>query len=149
MRDLVIAAGLIALAFGIVGAAVFGLGDRDTFVSPPEAVVQEFVRAVGNGRVEPARSMLVSDAERTTSTGEVRAISSKFRSSVGHLNDVEATITRRTRDSASVRADVDGQHANVDLTLLVVREHGAWFVASPSEILTPLQGASLPAGGRR
>jgi hypothetical protein len=137
VRDLVIAAALVGLAFGIVGAAVFALGDQDTFVSPPEVVAEEFVRALGHGRIEPARSMLASDAERATSTREVRRVATRLRSRIGHLDNVDARVDDRTRDSAIVSARVEGARANAELMLPLVFEHGTWSVARISEASAP------------
>lgn len=137
VRDLLIILGLIGLALGIVAIAVFGLGDQDTFVSPPESVAEEFVRAMGNGRIEPARSMLASEAARVTSTRELRLTATRFRSRVGHLDDVDATAVERTHDSAVVRARVEGHRASVELILPLVRENGAWSVARATDMVAP------------
>lgn len=145
VKGLVIAAGLIGLSFGIVGAVVFGFDDEGTFVPPPEIVAEEFVRALGQGRIEPARSMLSSEAEHATSIEEVRLISTRFRLRVGHLDDVQGTLADRTRDTAIVRAYVEGQRANAELVLPLVREYGVWSVARLSELLTPADAS--PARG--
>jgi hypothetical protein len=142
VRDLLIAVGLVGLGFGIVAVAVFGLGDQHTFVQPPEAVAEEFVRAIGNGRIEPARSMLSSEADRVTSTGELRRVATRFRSRVGQLDDVDATEGEPTHDSVVVRAQVKGHNANVDLMLPLVRENGAWSVARPTDMVAPLEDPS-------
>jgi hypothetical protein len=123
----------------MVAVAVFGFDDQDTFVQPPEALAEEFVRAIGNGRIEPARSMLSSEADRRTSTRELRLVATQFRSRVGHLDDVDATEVERTHDSVVVRAHVKGHKANVDLTLPLVRENGAWSVARPADMGAPLE----------
>lgn len=149
MKAFPIAAGLIALSLGIVGAIVFGLDDEDTFVSPPEIVAEELVRALGHGRIEPARSMLASDAERTTSKAEVRRMSAEFRSRLGNLHDVKGTVTARRRDTAIVRARVEGERANTELTLPLVREHGAWAVADITEMLATVRQLSPPRATRR
>lgn len=142
MRDLLIAVGLVGLALGIVAIAVFGLGDQDTLVSPPEAVAEEFVRAVGHGRIEPARSMLASEAERVTSKRELRRVAARFRSRVGHLDDVDATNVARTPDSAIVRAHAEGHRASVELIVPLVRENGAWSVARVTDMVAPAQEQS-------
>ena len=133
VKDLAIAAGLVVLSLAIVGGVVFGFGDEETLVSPPEIVAEEFLRALGHGRVEPARGMLASDAERATSTAEVRRVSRSFRARIGRLDDVRATVAVRRRDTTIVRAQVEGQRAIAELTLPLVRENGVWVVARPSE----------------
>jgi hypothetical protein len=107
------------------------------------------VRALGHGRIEPARSMLASDAERTTSKAEVRRMSDEFRSRLGDLQDVTGTVTARSRDTAIVRARVEGERANTELTLPLVREHGAWAVADITEMFAPVRQLSAPRATRR
>jgi hypothetical protein len=147
VKDLLIAAGVIALSFGIVGAAVFGLNDQDTFVSPPEVVAEEFVRALGSGRVESARSMLASEAEQVTSIAAVRRISSAFRSRLGHLDDVKGTLHERRSDTAIVRAQIHAERADGELMVPLVRQRGLWSVALAGEALgavaqSPTRGAA-------
>jgi hypothetical protein len=149
VKDLLIGVGVIALAFGIVGAVVFGLDDADTFVSPPEVVAEEFVRALGTGRLEPARSMLASKEEQATSIPEVRRISRAFRSQVGHIDKVKGTVAQRRGDTAVVRARVEAQRANAELTLPVVRERGVWSVALEGDSLRAAAQKSARGGARQ
>jgi hypothetical protein len=149
VKDLLIATGVIGLAFGIVGAAVFGLDDADTFVSPPEIVVEEFVRALGTGRVEPARSMLATEAERATPIPEVRKISRTFRSQVGYIAKVKGTVAERRADTAIVRARVEAERENAELTLPVVRERGVWSVALKGDALRAAIQTQARGGARR
>ena|SRR5918992_3753766 len=134
VKDLPIAAGLIALSLGIIAAVVFGLGDRETFVSPPEAVAEEFVRSVGHGRVEAARDLLASEEERATSTAEMRTFATRFRSRLGRLDRVDASVAERARDSAAVRVEAEGSRDTLELTVPVAFERGLWKVARVSEV---------------
>ncbi len=143
MKALVIAAGLVGLSLGIVGAVVFGLDDEDTLVPPAEIVAQEFLRAVGDGRIEAARSMLADDAERATSTQEMRRISVTFRSRIGEPDEVHGIVAERRRDTAVVRAEVEGRRANAELTVSLVREYGVWSVTRIDDVLRSL-GEPLP-----
>lgn len=134
MKDLPIAAGLVALSLALIAVAVFGLGDRDTFVSPPEAVAEEFIRSVGHGRVEPARELLASEEERITSTQAMRTFAARFRSRVGHLDHVDVTVDERGQDSAEVRVDAKGSRARMELTVPLAFQRGVWKVARLSEV---------------
>jgi hypothetical protein len=64
-------------------------------------------------------------------------ISTRFRSRVGHVDNVEATEGERRRDSTVVRAHVKGHRASVALTLPLVRENGAWSVARATDMVAP------------
>jgi hypothetical protein len=137
MKALLIAAGVIALSLAIVGGVVFGLNDQETFVPPPKIVAEEFLRALDHGRLEPARSMLTSEAERTTSIAEVGRIATTFQSGVGRLADVTGAVAERRPDTTFVRAHVEGRRARGEVILALVRERGVWSVARISEMLPP------------
>jgi hypothetical protein len=147
VRDLPVAAGLVLLSLAIVGGVVFGLGDDEFLVSPPESVAQEFVRAMALGQTATARRMLNRDSERRTTSDDVRRIASVFRSRIGRLDDVQGTVEQRRRDTTLVRARVEGARANMEPVLTLVREFGVWSVASASEVLTA-DTASPPADRR-
>lgn len=123
------AVAIVALSLALVGGIVFGLGDDAIFVSPPEVVAEEFVRALALGRVESARAMLARGAEPWMAGEVARQISASVRSRIGRIDEVEATITERTRDTAVVRVQVEGERSDADFRLSIVRESGAWSVA--------------------
>lgn len=129
MKGLVSAVGIVALSLALVGGVVFGLGDDEIFVSPPEVVAEEFVRALALGRVESARAMLARGAEPWMAGEAAREISARLRSRLGHVDDVEATIRERTRNTAVVRVQVEGERSDADFRLSIIRESGAWSVA--------------------
>jgi hypothetical protein len=129
MKGLVSAIAIVVLSLALVAGVVFGLGDDEIFVSPPEVVAEEFVRALALGRVEPARAMLARGAEPWTSGETMREASASLRSRFGRVDDVDATVTERTRDTAVVRVRVDGERQDADFRLSVIRESGAWSVA--------------------
>lgn len=149
MKDLPIAVALVLLSLALVGGVVFGLGDDEILVSPPETVAEEFVRAMALGQTGAARRMLARDAERRTSESEVRRISSDFRARIGRVEGVEGTVERRRPDTTLVRAHVEGERGQAAPVITLVREFGAWAVARPSDVLSgDRQVASHPSGPR-
>jgi hypothetical protein len=134
VKALPIAAGVIILSLGIIAAVVFGLGDRETLVSPPESVAEEFIRSLGHGRVEAARDLLSSEEERATSPAEMKTLTTRFRSRLGRLDHVDASVSERGRDSAEVRVDAAGSRDTLDLAVPLAFEHGLWKVARVSEV---------------
>ncbi len=149
VRDLPIAMALVLVSLALVGGVVLGLGDDEILVSPPEIVAQEFVRSMSLGQVGTARRMLTRDAERRTSESDVRRISSDFRARIGRLENVEGTLKHRRPDTTLVRARVEGHRGHAAPVLTLVREFGAWAVASASDVLlADGQIASHPPGRR-
>jgi hypothetical protein len=134
VKDLPIAAGMVILSLGIIAAVVFGLGDRDTLVSPPETVAEEFIRSVGHGRVEAARNLLSSEEQRATSTADMKAFTARFRSRLGRLDHVDASAAEGGRDSTEVRVDVEGSRDTLDLTVPLTFQRGLWKLARMSEV---------------
>jgi hypothetical protein len=135
VRDLSLAIALVLLSLAIVGGAVFGLGDGEILVSPPEAVAQEFVRAMALGQIGTARRMLSRESEERTSNAEVRRLSSDFRARLGRLDDVQGAVEQWGRDTTLVRAQIEGERAHTEPVLALVREFGEWSVASATDVL--------------
>ena len=148
MKALLIAAGVVLLALGVVAGSVFGLNDEVLFVSPPEIVAQEFVRALGDGHVGSARSMLARDGERDTSDEEMRRISNDLRSRLGRLGEVDASVVERRLDTLFVRMRVQGEKDTAELTLPAVRELGEWSITRTSDV-AGLAGPPTGAEARR
>jgi hypothetical protein len=149
MKDLPIAVALVLASLAVVGGVVFGLGDDDILVSPPETVAQEFVRAMAMGQVGSARGMLTRDAERRTSESDVRRISADCGARIGRVEGVEATEERRRPDTTLVRVLVEGERGRAASVVTLAREFGAWAVVSASDVLpAPGQVASHPSGRR-
>lgn len=136
VKGLLVAAALVLFSLAIVAGGVFGLGDDELLVSPPETVVQEFVRAMALGQIATARRMLSREAERRTSSDEVRRVSLAFRARLGRLAEVRATVVGHRRDTAVVRAHIEGERSTAETVLSLIREYGAWSVTSASDLLT-------------
>lgn len=135
MKALTIAVVVVVLSLGVVAGAVFGLGDDEVLTQPPESVAREFVRAILLGQVGAARAMLSRDADRRTSDDDLRRISAELRAGIGRLEDVDGKVTERKRDRTTVRARIEGERANAERTIGLVRESGAWSVARASDVL--------------
>ena len=59
---------------GLIGAAVFGGNDKETFIAPPEATVEGFVRIVLAGRYSRATPDLSPRASNQVSEAELREL---------------------------------------------------------------------------
>jgi hypothetical protein len=135
MKGLVTAVAVVVLALSLVSGIVFGLGDDALFVSPPDVVAQEFVRALALGRTESARSMLARGAESRMSNEAAHEVSASLRSRLGRVDEVDGTVAERARDTTAVQVHVDGERGDADFRLSMVREYGAWSVARANGLL--------------
>lgn len=83
-----------ALLAGASALAVESLGDRQTVVSPPDAVAGELVRALVNERFPQARAYL-KDPEAVTE-GELRALADSF----GDPTTIDSELVELGQDRA-------------------------------------------------
>lgn len=129
--------GLVAGSLGLIAGAVFGLDDEGTLVSPPQIVAQGFIEAIAHGRTGPAHRMLAREAQRHASPADIRLVSRSFRSRIGGLDDVRATVVERRRDTTIVRAEIEGQRASMRVLVPLLREDGEWVIARLGDALIP------------
>jgi hypothetical protein len=135
MKAPLVALLVVVLSLGLVAGAVFGLGDDEIFVQPPARVAEEFVRALATGQPGAARGMLTRDAGRRTTSHDMRDLSDAFRARIGRVNHVHGTIAERRRDTAMVRARIEGERMNAEPIVALVRESGEWSVARARDVL--------------
>jgi hypothetical protein len=135
MKAPLIALAVVVLSLSVVAGAVFGLGDDEIFVQPPERVAEEFVRAVATGQSGAARGMLSGHLSRRTTSRHVRELSDAFRARVGRVKHVEGAIAGRRGDTVTVRARIEGERMNSEPIVALVRESGEWSIASASDVL--------------
>jgi hypothetical protein len=93
-----------AILAGMTALAVERFGDRELFVSPPDAVVEDFVRAVVNGRYDQARAFLAD--EHSMPDDELRALQaelgdpSHIDAKIASRDDTRAVVNVRTTENA-------------------------------------------------
>lgn len=123
-------AGLIAAALAVIAVAVFGLGDGRTMVSPPEAVAENFVRALECGRFPQAHKYLSAEARRRISDARLAEATERLESRIGRIEDVKGDEGWLAGDEAEAGAVVKTRTAGaVRLALRFRREMGEWRVA--------------------
>ena len=116
-------AGLLCAA-----AAVYGLGDRDTLVPPPESVGEEFVTWLTTGRIAPARSLLEADLAARMDTDSLQAVAATLRRD-GDISRVEAAPRSRAGDSATAEVILVTEAGDtLQLELSLVWQKGGWRV---------------------
>lgn len=100
MKELLTGLVMFALVAGVSLFAVERLGDRETVVAPPDAIAEQFIRAVMCKRWEPAKEYL--DDPESLSHDELEAMQREL----GEGANVEAEIVSRDRKRAVVTVRV-------------------------------------------
>jgi len=111
MKEPLTVAGVAALALAIIAGAVFGLGDRETFTSPPEAIAEDFVRALSTGRYDVA--MKYVDPRAGVSRADIRTWSDDLRAKAGGIENVDVPAVSMQGDSADAIYEVSGTKETV------------------------------------
>lgn len=129
MKELLRLVGVVTGALLFAAGAVFGLHDRQTFVPPPEAVVESFAREVVQRRYDLAMNYLVRDLRASMDAGRLRARFEPMRQRVGTPNQVTGEPEWMQESAASARARVEGDSGSEVLEFRLTREQGLWRIA--------------------
>lgn len=101
MKEAAALAVVTAAVLGLVGLSISVFGDRETLVSPPEAVAEDFVRALAMGRYDVALRYV--DPHAGISRDEIRGWSDALRSRAGGIQNVDIPDVVHDRDEAVAR----------------------------------------------
>ena len=112
MRELLSGLVMFALLAGVSFVAVETLGDRETVVSSPDAVAEQFTRAVMAKRWAPARQYL--DNPESLSDEELEAMQKEL----GEGENVEAETVSRDEREAIVTVRIPSRNVVKNFTLL-------------------------------
>jgi hypothetical protein len=109
-------------------------GPNAVVAMPTEVVVEDFMRALAQGRWDVARDFLTDDLNAQTSDDDLRALAEDIENRIGHIDEVSADSGERQGHRATATAQLtgsDGQHS-ADFELIV--QQGGWKIAQlPSE----------------
>jgi hypothetical protein len=119
MKELLGVAIAFALFLGASALAVDVLGDRDGIVPPPDAVAEQFTRAVMAKRWEPAKEYLVDPESRSEDDLE------ELQRGLGEQQNVEAEVVARNETRAVVTVRVPENDAVMNLALVF---DGEWKI---------------------
>ena len=128
MKELLIVTAVVASGFGLAAGAVFGLHDRETFVPPPEVVVESFTRQLVQRRYDLAVNYLGRNLRANTGGDGLRARFDQLQQRIGTPNQVSGERDWMQESEASARALVEGESGNAVLTFRLAREHGLWRI---------------------
>lgn len=135
--------GLVLASLGVLAVAVYAVDDETLFVSPPQMTADDLLRAISRGRVGATRDKLSRDAQRSTSDQDIARVAKAFEARVGRVHRTQGEPLRHRGDTLLVRVSVEGERADPDVLLRMVREEGAWSVTHLDDAL-PSGGAVSP-----
>ena len=133
MKDLLAVTLVMAAALGVAGMAI-GVGhDSATFVSPPEAVAEQFTRKLAGGRYDVARQHLEQDSP--VLRDQIRATSDALRARAGAISAVDGQPGHIEGDRATASALLKTEKAGeIVLEFMMVRHAGAWRITGWKEL---------------
>jgi hypothetical protein len=120
----------VLLTVGVAAAAVFGLGDRSVLTSPPELVVEDFMRKLETGRYVRAHGDLSDGLAQQVTPDSLRSLLRALESRVGAIVDVRGErlwMTNRAARAATTLETDRGQEVEVEFPL--EWSSGEWSVA--------------------
>jgi hypothetical protein len=120
----------IALALGVAAGSLFGLRDRSVLASPPESVVEDFVRKLAAGRYVRAHGDLSDDLAGQVGPDSLRSLLLALERRVGEIVDVRGERLWMTRGGARARAILKtSRHSEVEVEFPLQWSSGEWSVA--------------------
>jgi hypothetical protein len=103
-------------------------GDRATFVSPPDAVSEGFVREVVSKRWDRARTYLLDPD--SMSNAEIATLQRAWEQRIGDPSKVHAETISRTDEKASVNVKLKSAKGSAVLVFALAFD-GEWKIALP------------------
>jgi hypothetical protein len=112
------------LSIGVIGAG----GDTTMFVSPPEAVAEQFARKLAGARYDVARAHLADDSPAMRE--RIRTTSIALRRRAGAISNVDGRPGAIDGDVATATAVITTARAGeIDIAFTLIRRSGAWRIA--------------------
>ncbi len=116
----------IVLLWALAALAVHRFDDRESFVSPPDAVAEGYIRAVTSRRYDQAREYLI-DPEAVTND-DLRAMQHAFESRLGRPDKIEAETISRDATRALVTVRLSSPKASDAKSVSLAFAEGGWKV---------------------
>ena len=120
-------AAAIAVFLAVVGASVGPGRDTGVLVSPPEAVVEQFVRKLAGARYDVALAHL--DDRSPAMRERIRTASDGLRARAGAIAHVVGRPGVLDGDSATATAGISTERAGeISMEFMLVRRAGSWRI---------------------
>jgi hypothetical protein len=127
MKALLLVAAATAAALAVVAVSVGAGHDTSTLVSPPDAVVEQFVRKLAGARYDVALAHL--DDRSPAMREHVRTTSDALRARAGAIDQVEGKAGVIDGDSATASAIVTTERAgDITMDFTLIRRAGSWRI---------------------
>jgi hypothetical protein len=128
----------VMATLGVVAIAVFGFGDRRTFVSPPATVVEDFVRALQCRRFPQAQKYFAGEARAGLSPELLADATSRLESRIGRIEEVTGEEGWMAGDEAEAVALLKTDSRDeVRMPLRLHREKGEWRLMGIEGLAAP------------
>jgi hypothetical protein len=144
---------------GAVAAAMLGLvvsgaatlvGDRMTFVPPPDVRVEAFLRQLMTRRAELALKYLSRDLRTDVSPSMLQHYFDAIEQQIGEIENVNTQTLSWDRRSAAARAElIASNRTRLPLEFGLTWESGAWAISDLPRELRPVASGSVNRGGFR
>lgn len=119
----------VLVGLGLAAADVHVLRDNRTFIPPPDAVVEGFVRAVAMGREDQARPYLTEELARKATEEELERYGKMIADGPGSVRDIRGAIDRIEGDGATATVTCRSRTGEWRLRFGLRREEGLWRIA--------------------
>ena len=127
MKALISVVAVVVATLFVVGMIVAVGHDTSVLVSPPESVVEQFVRKLATGRYDVALQHLDDDAPAARE--RIRAASDMLRGRAGAIEQVVGTPGLLDGDRASANAVISTERAGeISMEFMLVRRAGSWRI---------------------
>jgi hypothetical protein len=125
----------MALLIGVSTLAVQQFGDRETFIPPPDAVAEGFVREVVTKRWDRARAYLAEP--ESMSNARIEALQKSWEERVGDPTKIEAKTI--ARDDEQALANVQMQSARgSEAVAFALRFENEWKIVHTPSVGYPI-----------
>jgi hypothetical protein len=129
MKALLLIAAITAGALAVVAAGVVVGHDTATLVSPPDAVVEQFVRKLAGARYDVALAHLVDGS--AAMRDRIRTTSDALRARAGAIGQVEGKRGVMDGDRATATVVVTTERAGeIMIEFRLIRHAGSWRITS-------------------
>jgi hypothetical protein len=127
VKTLLLIAAVTAGALALVAVSVVAGRDAATLVSPPDAVVEQFVRKLATARYGVALSHL--DDGSPAMRERVRKTSEVLRARAGAIDQVEGKPGTIDGDNATATAVISTERAgDITMEFRLIRHAGSWRI---------------------
>ncbi len=142
MKPFVFTILIVAVSLLMIGASLVLLGDDSVFTTPPELVVEDFMKEMALGRYERARPFLEDHVEERATAPVLQGLEHRLRNRLGTILDVSGEPVWKRGRSAVAAARVESDENGTVLLRFPLRfESGVWRITGLGDLADTLPAA--------